>query len=385
MENNPAKLWTTRFLVLIMINLLIQTINNMTNTTMAKYVAYIGGNNILGGFAITAFTIAALLTRPFAGGFSDKRGKKGVLIIGTVTVLAACLFYNFSHAIYVLILVRFIHGAGFSGNTTATGAIAPDIIPPSKLSEGIGYYGISSTFSSAVGPMLALFLIDGFGYPAMFACLAVLALLALICSLSLKLPPPSVKEPSNFFVENKLIACAAVIILVALSTSSVLSFLSMHAGARGIQNPGVFFSVTAVFSLVVRFFSGRIADRKGISYVIIPSMIILICALLLISRAASMPIFLLAAVFYGISNGTVGPSLNAIMIKLSSPDKRGAASAVYWASMDIGIGTGAIVWGTVAEKIGFGIIYLLAAFCVMAAIAAYLTVLSKQMKAYGVN
>lgn len=57
----------------------------------------------------------------------------------------------------VLDLVRLMHGIAYHGlSSTATGTIVANIIPASRRGEGIGYYMLSSTLATAIGPFLGL-------------------------------------------------------------------------------------------------------------------------------------------------------------------------------------------------------------------------------------
>jgi predicted MFS family arabinose efflux permease len=51
---------------------------------------------------------------------------------------------------------------------------------------------------------------------------------------------------------------------------------------------------------------------------------------------------------------------------------RGAANATFFLGFDLGIGIGSIIWGIVAEALGYGSVYLWAMLPVLAAIFLYL-------------
>src|SRR5665648_1061243 len=51
------------------------------------------------------------------------------------------------------------------------------------------------------------------------------------------------------------------------------------------------------------------------------------------------------------------PILNGITIRLSLMDRRGAANATIFDSIDIGMGVGSIIWGFVSQYEGFSAIY----------------------------
>ena len=68
----------------------------------------------------------------------------------------------------LLLVLRSLHGIGFSATTNAPGTIVSDIVPKSRLAEGVGYYVLSNTLATAVGPALTLFIIQYFSYNVLF-------------------------------------------------------------------------------------------------------------------------------------------------------------------------------------------------------------------------
>ncbi len=63
-------------------------------------------------------------------------------------------------------------------------------------------------------------------------------------------------------------------------------------------------------------------------------------------------------------------------MKLCSPNRRGAANAMLFAAMDIGIGFGAFVWGGLSEAFDFTLVYGLSALVVVFASLLYYILLS---------
>jgi predicted MFS family arabinose efflux permease len=61
-----------------------------------------------------------------------------------------------------------------------------------------------------------------------------------------------------------------------------------------------------------------------------------------------------------------------MMFKRCSPKRRGSASAAYFASIDIGYGIGAFLFGIVAENLGFSFVWWGSAVFAAAALVMYL-------------
>ncbi len=90
--------------------------------------------------------------------------------------------------------------------------------------------------------------------------------------------------------------------------------------------------------------------------------------------------FLIAAVIYAVGYGSVQPALNTIVISLCPPHKRGAANAISFTSLDLGIGLGAFVWRLVSQNWGYPTIYLGCTGFMLLAVLAYLLMFRRKGK-----
>jgi MFS family permease len=153
--------------------------------------------------------------------------------------------------------------------------------------------------------------------------------------------------------------------------------MPIFSKARDIDNIGLFFTFYAVSMILTRLVTGRLADHYGFLKVLLPGMAMMFMLFVTLAVASSLPVVLLAALFYGVGFGTIQPILNAIVIKLSPPERRGAANATYYATMDIGYGFGSLAWGVVSQMTGFTVVFLGCAVCMVIAVLAYYLLLHR--------
>ncbi len=70
--------------------------------------------------------------------------------------------YGITTSVILLLAIRALNGLGFGMHSTSGGAVAADVVPKSRMTEGIGYFGLYATAASAVGPVIALAIVgDG--------------------------------------------------------------------------------------------------------------------------------------------------------------------------------------------------------------------------------
>ncbi len=145
-------LWTKYFTLTFIYSLFTAISNNMLMTGIPLYAIHLGGNNSISGLLFGLFMAAAILFRPLFGTLIDDKSRRMVLIVGCIISTVISLSYVFAFSIGILLLVRSLHGIGFSATTNASGTIVSDIVPRSRLAEGVGYFGLSITLATAVGP-----------------------------------------------------------------------------------------------------------------------------------------------------------------------------------------------------------------------------------------
>lgn len=244
----------------------------------------------------------------------------------------------------------------------------------------------------AIGPTLGLYLCDRFDYQVTYIIAFGISLSSIVfasfinyesktrysnnkyqedIAVAREIDSIVQKPPGKGFIEKSSIRPCIVMLFTVFAISAVFSFMPIFAKARDIDNIGLFFTFYAVSMILARIVTGKVADRFGYSIVFIPAIAITFMLFITLAFAYSLPTVLLAAVFYGVGYGTVQPIMNTIVIKLSPPERRGAANATYYATLDIGFGIGSFAWGVVSQLAGFTAVFLSCAFCIVLSILAY--------------
>jgi predicted MFS family arabinose efflux permease len=271
---------------------------------------------------------------------------------------------------------------GWGTASTASGTIATDVIPRSRLGEGMGFFGLTTVFSMAVAPAMGLQVIALWGFSALFYISASVCIIAACCASLITYLPVTRTEPNgpaikpSLFEKNAYVP-AALIFFINLTYGAIVTFIALYAARFEIRNIGVFFTVFALSLLVSRPFFGRTIDKKGFDYAMIPGMTCIVLAMLILYFAQNLHYFIAAALFYGIGGGAVQPSLQAMAVFNVPPQRRGAANGTFMSGFDLGIGVGSILWGLVARAVGYGMMYLLAVTPVLIAFVLYFVLVKR--------
>lgn len=358
------KLFTRNFVLTSLSTLAIFTSFYFLLVTLPIYILdELGGSKSEIGLIIGVFTISAVLLRPFIGREMDRRGRKNMLVAGSLVFLLSTLLYNYTTSVALLLLLRVLHGIGWGAATTATSTLIADIAPPRRRGEAMGIFGMSANVAMAVAPALSILLLNASDFPTLFGVSAAIALVSLL--LVLPISETMVARPKALLFSKEAFFPSAMMFTISLSYGSIVSFLPLFAQEKGVANPGIFFSVFAVTLIVVRALSGRLSDIKGRRFVIIPGMVLITLGLWVLSQADSLMFFLAAALIYGLGFGSVHPTLIALLVDRVGERGLGAAMGTFTAAFDLGIGAGSILLGVVLQFFGFMVMYLLGGLIVL--------------------
>ncbi|CDQ38776.1 MFS transporter [Virgibacillus salexigens] len=378
--SQEQKIWTKSFISISMTQFLIFMSFYALMTTLPIYVIdNLGGTEAEGGLVVTAMLLAAIIVRLFSAKLLDKTGKKMGLVVSVASFAVTSFLYPVIDAFMSLLALRFFHGLSFGVITTATGAIAADIIPPSRRGAGLGYFAMAMNLAVVVGPFIGLTVLQFTSFQNLFIILAVLMIVAVINSIMVQVPrganaPEKGKRKLTIhdFIETKAITIALICSLVSLAYASVMSFISVYANTLGLASTAsYFFVVFAAVMLLSRPYFGRSFDSKGPKFVIFPCLIMFTMGLIALSLTNSPWMLLLSAVLIGLGYGTILPSFQTMAIQASPKNRSSHATSTFFILYDSGIAIGSFIWGIVASGVGYANLYLVCAVIVIVALALF--------------
>ena len=383
MENKP-KIWTKDFVGITIINLLIFFGFQMLLPTLPVYVKSLGGADSVIGWIAGLTTISALFIRPVSGVAVDKLGRKGVLLAGIGIIIVVTLAYWWFPYVGIILAIRFLHGFGWGAASTASNTVASDIIPKERFGEAMGFFSLSSGLAMALAPGLGLALFAGVNASNLMLTSAGFGAIAFVLSFffhyhTVERQQTATRKVTIF--ERSSLRPAVIMFFISAAYGSIVSFLSLYALEKGITNIGLYFLVYAAAMLVTRPVFGRLVDRFGFNATMYPGLIILVIAMVILSQASTMVIFLFVALLYGVGFGAVQSSLQTLAVIYAPKERLGAANATFFTGFDGGIGFGSIVAGIVASALGYAWMYLIFSFFPILAGILYIFTSGKAKKA----
>ncbi|WP_371364585.1 putative MFS-type transporter YfcJ [Sporomusa rhizae] len=365
MATNISKLWTKDFILFTISNTFLFSGFHIFLPTLPIYVLNQGGTSTDVGLLSAIFVFCAILIRFFTDYGIKKWGKKYYLYIGCTLCFVAAISYILATTVPRLLSLRVVHGLGFGIATTLYATIVSDLIPKSRRGEGIGYFGLGTTLAMAIAPGLGVWIVDNFSFNNLFVVATISQIFALfclsLCSIPADRPIHTVKQEKASFmdklVEKSLLYQAFLALLFGVCIGGILNFIALLAKEAHIANSGAFFLMCTICIFLSRLVTGRLFDRKGPAWVILPGAILFLLGFVVLAQSKSITAFLAASALYGFGYGTIFPALQTWMFNLVTSDKRSAASATFYNMIDIGNGVGSVALGMLAGKLGYASIY----------------------------
>lgn len=114
---------------------------------------------LFGGIVASVFSILQFVFAPFWGAWSDRRGRRGVLLFTVAGTGLSYLVWALSGSFGMFLLSRVVSGA-FSGNLSVATAAVADVTTRAERSKAMGLVGAAFGLGLVTGPMLGAFAVQ---------------------------------------------------------------------------------------------------------------------------------------------------------------------------------------------------------------------------------
>ncbi|RDW16086.1 MFS transporter [Oceanobacillus arenosus] len=364
------KLWTKDYISILITNFLLMLTFYLLMVTISVFaVDAFNASESQAGLASSIFVIGALVGRIFGGKYLDRIGRKKLLMLGISLMIISSFFYFGINSYGMLIANRLLHGFTFGLAGTVLGTAVATVIPKSRSGEGIGYFALSMTLATAIGPFIGIFIQQQFEFSMIFVFCLICIAISLVFSLFLKtqeitLTAEQTADLKGFklsnLIEKKSVPITLIAAVTAFCYSGVLSFLSFFATENNIAlAASFFFIVYAAAVLVTRPLSGRMFDLKGPNFIMYPAIISLIIGLFVLSQSTVGIVLLVSGAFIGFGYGTYMSSAQTVAVQSAPAHRVGLATSTFFILTDIGLGIGPFIQGMIVPSVGYSALYII--------------------------
>lgn len=144
------------------------------------YARYMGATGFAIGVIFSGFALSRGIFAPFIGQYSDRKGRRKILLAGLIFYIVLSLAYAWAAAPLMLMIVRTLQGLASVMITPIAQSYVGDITPQGKEGKYMNLFYMSFFGGQAVGPALGGYLADRFTITTPFYALTVMSVIALI-------------------------------------------------------------------------------------------------------------------------------------------------------------------------------------------------------------
>ena len=355
-----------------------------------RWIAHHGGEVDVAGWITGTASIAGLVLRPWIGQWIDRFGARTIWICGYVLFAIGAVsnlwIDDLGPAIYFARSLLVIGSAViFSSSLTYVTHLAP----PGRKAEAIGTLGAAAFLGIVFGPFLGELVLSAERTRDEFETLFVSGVVLLLLPASmLMLVRPADSEPghgSTRFIEFLKTSrrhwpgtVALMQVTFGLCTTVPFVFLTKFVDDMGLAGDGfsrvsLFYMCYAGWGLTLRIVFRRTPDRLGRRKVLLTGAVIMslgMSSFLLVSPDRGHLIFI-PALLCGTGHSLMYHTCTSLFLDSFPADVRGAGSGLSMVGLDIGMIGGAQVFGEVAHRFGYNLMFLVIAGITLTSASIY--------------
>lgn len=367
---NYIKVWLTNFLMNFAFMLIVPLLPLYLADTY-------GASKDTIGMVLFGYALAALCMRPFSGWIVDSFPRKAILLFFLTITTFFFLGYLAAGSLMMFAIFRTLHGAPFGAMGVSLSTVAVDVLPSSRRTEGIGYYGLSNNIATAISPSVAILIFEHYpSYDVLFLLCFFVSLLGIILCSTLQLKPNKISpsplgegargvRPSldRFFLLPAW-ALFLVMFTLAISYSIMATYVAIFGREQlGISSgTGAFFGLLAIGLILSRITGirslrqGLVVRNANVGFVVSLCGYILfaLSSLDMMSLNIRTICYYLAPFIIGLGNGHTWPAFQNMFINLAEHNQRGTANSTILTAWDLGMGAGMLLGGILTEYLGYG-------------------------------
>jgi MFS family permease len=322
---------------------------------------------------ILAFGLAKAVTNYLAGTWSERYGRKPVLVAGWLVAIPVPLLLIWASDWWLVVFANVLLGISQGLTWSTTVIMKIDLVGPGRrglamgLNESAGYLAVALTalFTGAIAAHSGL-------RPEPFLVGVAYAALGLgLSTLVVRETRDHARHEAAVHGDGDDLTDAEVVVMTSLREPALSS--ASQAGLVNNLNDGLAWGLFPVLftgaglslgetGLLVAVYpavwglgqlaTGALSDRWGRKWLIAAGMLVQAVALAWVASAESAVPWAAAAVLLGAGTAMVYPTLLASIGDVAHPSWRARAVGVYRLWRDLGFAVGALVAGVLADAIG---------------------------------
>jgi MFS family permease len=328
----------------------------------------LAGDDAALGIVFGAFSVTALLLRPWAGSFADRRGRRPLLIGGAVMLVVAMLGHLAATTVELLIVMRLLLGASEAAFFVAAFTMASDLADEDRRGEALSLVSLSLYAGIAIGPFIGETVLGEDRFALAWVAAAGLAVAATV--VALRVPetrptePGSDAQPSSRryrFIHPRGIVPGLVVLTGTWGMAGFFVFAKPYGEGLGLAAVAPLFLLYAGIVIAIRALMPWAPDRFGGRRLGMAALVAIITGLTVMGLVSSPVGLYLGTAVMALGVAFLPPAI-LTMAQVGVPAlERGTLIGTASAFIDLGFGAAPLILGVVAGGSGYPMTFLVSA------------------------
>lgn len=320
----------------------------------------LGASPLMVGLFISTFHFFAMIAGPFLGEFSDKFGRKPILLVSTAGTMIGFLLLGVAQTLPLLFLARMIDGIS-AGNSSTARAVIADISPKERRVSRLGFTFAVESLGLIMDPLISGFFAQ-YGFMVSAYMAASIAALAFMLTLFVLPETKDFSQPRSaaknkigidlseifralqdakirhyifvvFIVQFLIMVMWGTLALYAKAifgfTGKEMGYISAFAATVGI------FSQTVLLNILLRWLKEKTILILGLASMGV--------GMAILGMSSSISTLLIGVGLMAMSFNILMPTVTGLASELSSEDKQGRLMGTISSTTFLGSLTGPVV------------------------------------------
>ena len=339
----------------------------------------LGGGDTAVGIVVGAFALTALLIRPWAGRWGDRRGRRILIVSGATVAAVSMAAFVFVDTVAAATLLRLLTGVGEALFFVGATAAVIDLSPEGRQGEGMSYFSLGIWAAVATGPILGELFLSGARFDRVWVVTAGLAILAAILGLTLPETRSAPSRTGGPLFDRNAIRPGLILLASVWGLAGFTAFVPLHALEIGMSGSATVFLLYGVIMVTIRGLGAKIPDKLGPRRATSAALLASATGLFIMALLSNTVGLFLGVSVFAVGQALAFPAIMLMAVRRAPADRRGAAVGTVSASLDLAFGFGGLSLGLVADSYGYPAVFVAAA---VVALTGLLLVRARPVEVY---
>jgi MFS family permease len=367
--------WRRRWYLTIGSIVMMQVTSSTIYMTLPLFFSSVGVGKAENGFLISIGTFAGIISGLIAGAFSNRLGRKKILITSALIYSSTFFMLVFlGRDFYSLLFSRFIAGIGFYMMPVMVTTMAADIFPFKERGRAMALYGSSGGIGALIGPLMTPYLVHGNDYTWYFVFSGASVLVSAISMIFLvrETLPTEIKEKARvdagkkfdvkgFVVSLKGLGVVVLVFLVAVTVyrtgyTMIDPFLSLYLKevlSLDLSSVSYIYALRALCTIIFSQAAGWLTDKYGRKKMFMVGLGMTVITTFSYTITQSFVQMLFLRSWDAAASAVTLTAVRTLVADLLSPEMRAFGMGLYSATTQQSSTVGSIFSGFVIDAFGY--------------------------------